>query len=98
MICFSLKSANSALQAEQSVIQSLPEPFWAIVNWEPNKIQKLGLYFTHQNGPIFSASADLSDLQWIPRPLGEISRPSWDAEVPQVRIYAFRNPFNALNS
>ena len=42
MICFSLKSANSALQAEQkkSVIQSLPEPFWAIVNWTVSALIK----------------------------------------------------------
>ena len=25
---------------------------------------KIGLYFTYQNGPIFSAKTDLSDLQW----------------------------------
>ena len=42
MICFSLKSANSALQmqAAQSVIQSLPEPFWAIVNWTVSALIK----------------------------------------------------------
>ena len=40
MICFSLKSANSALQAQQSVIQSLPETFWAIVNWTVSALIK----------------------------------------------------------
>ena len=25
---------------------------------------KIGLYFTHRNGPIFSAKTDISDLEW----------------------------------
>ena len=28
-------------------------------------LSKIGLYFTHRNGPIFRAKSDLSDLQWF---------------------------------